>query len=105
MKPSRPVAALMGTLPLPAAAAGANPATTSWGDVLPVWQDAVVSGSRLIIYGTSALGIILVAYTLYVIATENDEDARWRAAKAGAIGSLFTIFGIIVGWISGILVP
>lgn len=91
------LSALVMTWAMTAGAALAARNTSDATEVIKRGTESLHSLSRLIVYGTGGLGILLVAVAIFKMATEDDDDDRWRASVALMIGSGFTIFAVILG--------
>lgn len=76
---------------------------SKWSETIGGWTTVVHAASRVLVYGTGAVGVVLVGYALFVLGTEDEDKARWRATIALAVGSMFTIFAVIVGALSRII--
>src|SRR5690606_6116806 len=74
-------------------------------DVINDWIAAAQSGSRLLIVGTGAFGIILAAVSLTRAYNAMDERSRTRHLLGALWGGVITITGVIIGVISRMLVP
>lgn len=75
----------------------------TFGDWLRYAIEGVEAGSRVFIYVFGALGIILVAHSVFRLATEQDERDKPKHIVAIAIGSLMTIIGVIIGFFSNLV--
>ena len=62
----------------------------------------VQSAAGVIVVFSAALGIGLVAWSMFQIVAEPDDPDRFKHVLAALVGSLFTIFGVIVGWFSSL---
>lgn len=61
----------------------------------------VESAARIMVYVAAAFGIILSANSIYQLAMHPEhEPNRWKHVASLVVGSLFTIFGVIVGFFS-----
>lgn len=74
------------------------------GEWIQSWTDHAVSFSRIIIIGFSLLGVVLAAVSLWN-AYHADDDEKNRHLGAALFAGVVGIAGVIVGWISGLLVP
>lgn len=72
------------------------------GDIFDQGTSLIKTASNLLVILAGLVGIALVAWSIFKLATEDDDRQRWRFVAAGAVGSLFTIFGVIVGAFSGL---
>lgn len=94
-----------------AAAVAAAPAqaqdtpSETLGSVLSDWVEVVESASIVLVFVASCVGIALVAWSVFQMATEPTDDERWRHVGGLAVGSLFTIFAVVVGAFSRLLMP
>lgn len=74
------------------------------GDLFAQGTNLVQTAGRLLIIVGSFVGIGLTARSLYQLAMEENESERGKHLVAAGVGSLFTIFGVIVGVFSGLFV-
>lgn len=70
------------------------------------WMDILRSLSRILIYLTSAGGIILAAVSLFrAYGSGTDDRGRMRQLSAALFAGVISITGVVIGWISGLLIP
>ena len=74
-------------------------------EMIDGWTDILIVGSRLLIVGGGLLGIVYAAVSMGRAYNAPDDDARMRHMLAAIFSGVFTIIGVIIGWISGILFP
>ena len=67
------------------------------------WTELLRSAARLIIIGAAALGVLYAAVSLWR-AYHAPETDRAPHMAAALFSGVFTIFGVIVGWLSGLIV-
>lgn len=91
------IAAILGASLAPAVASAQTVDT-----VFMTGVDLIQTASRVLVYVASALGIGLVAWSMFQLVSEPDDQDRWKHVAAAVVGSLFTIFGVIVGFFSGL---
>lgn len=97
------IAAMTGIMAGPAMAIpSSNDAT--WGGTIAGWTGHLHTASVILVVGLGGVGIALVGIALFKLGTVEDDMSRWRASVALMIGSLFTIFAVIVGALSRLIV-
>lgn len=69
------------------------------------WMDILRSLSRILIIGTSALGIVLAAVSLFKTYNADSDSERARHLSAALFSGVIGITGVVIGWISGLLIP
>lgn len=74
-------------------------------EMIDGWTDILIVGSRLLIVGGGLLGIVYAAVSMSRAYNAPDDDVRMRHMLAAIFSGVFTIIGVIIGWISGILFP
>lgn len=74
-------------------------------ELIDNWTDTVVSASRVLIFFGGFLGILYAGWSMKQAYTAQDEEARLRHMMAAGFSGVFTIIGVIVGWVSGLLFP
>ncbi len=67
------------------------------------WTELLRSAARLIIIGAAALGILYAAVSLWR-AYHAPETDRAPHMAAALFSGVFTILGVVVGWLSGLIV-
>lgn len=73
--------------------------------LLSDWMDILRSLSRILIIGTSALGIIFAAVSLFKTYNADSDTDRARQLSAALFSGVIGITGVVIGWISGLLIP
>lgn len=74
-------------------------------EIIDAWTDLLYSASRLVIVFAALLGLAYAgASLLRAYQAEGDSARAWHLLAAVFAGS-FTIIGVIIGWVSGLLVP
>jgi hypothetical protein len=92
-------------LTISAAAALAPSPGLAQSEIIDGWTDLLISVSRLVIIFASLLGIAYAATSLFRAYRADFDEARTRHLFAAMFAGLFTIIGVIIGWISGLLIP
>lgn len=90
-----PIAACAGLLPMAAHAGSA---------LIDQWTAHLVSASRLVIVFSSVLGIAYAALSLTRAYRADMDDVRMRHMGAALFAGIFTIIGVLIGWVSLIVV-
>lgn len=74
--------------------------------LLQDWMAILRSLMRVLLYATSALGIVLAAVSLFrAYDTAEGDRGRVRHLSAALFAGVITITGVVIGWISGLLIP
>ena len=74
-------------------------------EIIDGWTDLLLSASRLVIVFGSLLGLAYAASSLWRAYHADMDDIRARHLFASVFAGAFTIIGVIIGWISGLLIP
>lgn len=74
-------------------------------EIIDGWTDLLLSVSRLVIVFAAFLGIAYSAISLFRAYNADAEQERTRHLMAALFAGSFTIIGVIIGWISGLLFP
>ena len=80
-------------------------AARAQSEIIDGWTDLLVSASRLVIVFGSLLGIVYAATSLWRAYHADMDDIRARHLFASVFAGVFTIIGVVIGWISGLLIP
>ncbi len=67
------------------------------------WAGLVQSAANSLVVVSGVVGIGMVVWSMFRLYSEPDDEDRWKHVAAAGVGSLFTIFGVIVGFWSGLL--
>lgn len=68
-------------------------------DLIDGWTDLLISTSGIVIVFASLLGIVYAAQSLLRAYRASDEE-RMRHLFAAVFAGMFTMIGVLVGWIS-----
>ena len=79
--------------------------TPTGQQLLSDWMDILRSLSRILIIGTSALGIIFAARSMFNAYNADGDAERARHFSAAFFAGIIGITGVVIGWVSGLLVP
>lgn len=90
------VIVIAAAMPLPAAAQS---------EIIDGWTDLLLSLSNLVIIFASLLGIAYTSVSLMRAYKAPMDDIRARHLFAALFAGCFTIIGVFIGWISGLLIP
>lgn len=74
-------------------------------EIIDGWTDLLVSVSRLVIVFAAFLGIAYAGMSLFQAYKADRDEDRTRHLIAALFSGTFTIIGVIIGWISGLLIP
>lgn len=74
-------------------------------NVIDGWTDNLLSLSRLVIWGASALGIAYAASSILKAYRAQDDSARVDHMLAALWAGMFTMIGVLAGWMSNLLFP
>ena len=74
-------------------------------EIIDGWTESLLAASNLVIIGASLLGIAYTSVSLVRAYKAPMEDMRTRHIFAALFAGSFTIIGVIIGWISGLLIP
>lgn len=74
-------------------------------EIIDGWTELLISTSRLVIIGASLLGITYCAVSMLRAYRAPMDDVRSRHLIAALFSGVFTIIGVVIGWISGLLIP
>lgn len=74
-------------------------------EIIDGWTDLLHSTSRLVIVLAAFLGLGYVAVSLLGAYRAEGDDARTRHLLAAIFAGSFTIIGVFIGWVSGLLAP
>lgn len=97
-----PVAVWMACQATPLLAQATGP---SGQQLLSDWMDILISGSRLLIVVMGGVGIVFAGLSMFKAYDAQDDRTRTRHLGAALFAGVITITGVVIGWISGILVP
>lgn len=73
--------------------------------LLSDWMDILRSASRILIFATSALGIVFAARSMFMAYNAFEDSERAKHLLAALFAGVITITGVVIGWISGLLIP
>lgn len=82
-----------------------EPEAVTGQQLLSDWIGLIRSGSRILIIVTSGLGIILAGVSIYRAYDASDNRYRSKHIMAAVFAGLISITGVVIGWISGLLIP
>jgi hypothetical protein len=74
-------------------------------NVIDGWTDNLLSLSRLFIWGASALGIAYAASSILKAYRSHDDSTRVDHMLAALWAGMFTMIGVLAGWMSNLLFP
>ena len=80
-------------------------AASAQSEIIDGWTESLLSLSNLVIIGASLLGIAYTSVSLVRAYKAPMEDMRARHLFAALFAGCFTIIGVFIGWISGLLIP
>jgi hypothetical protein len=83
----------------------ASHAVIAQDNVIQGWTDNLLSLSRLVIWGASALGIAYAARSILKAYRAQDDSARVDHMLAALWSGMFTMIGVLAGWMSNLLFP
>lgn len=92
------LAVSVGVVALPQAAAAQS-------EIIDGWTDLLISAANLVIIFASLLGIAYTSVSLLRAYRAPMDDIRARHLFAALFAGSFTIIGVFIGWISGLLIP
>lgn len=85
--------------------AGVTKPALAQSEIIDGWTDILLAASRLVIIGGGALGIVYSASSMVRAYRAHDDHTRTQHMFAGFFAGVFTIVGVIIGWVSGLLIP
>lgn len=74
-------------------------------EIIDGWTDLLLSASRLVIIGAAFIGILYSASATVRAYRAEDDRVRSQQMMAAFFAGAFTILGVIIGWVSGLLIP
>lgn len=74
-------------------------------EIIDGWTDLLLSAANLVIIFASLLGLVYAATSLLRAYRAPMDDIRSRHLLAAFFAGSFTIIGVFIGWISGLLIP
>lgn len=74
-------------------------------EIIDGWTDLLISLSRIVVVLASLLGLVYAAASLLRAFRADIDEVRTRHMLAALFAGTFTILGVIIGWISGLLIP
>lgn len=74
-------------------------------EIIDGWTDLLRSASRLVIVFASLLGLAYAAASLWHAYHADLDDVRSRHLFGAVFAGVFTIIGVVIGWVSGLLIP
>lgn len=74
-------------------------------EIIDGWTDLLLSASRIVIVFAAFLGIGYAGISMFQAYKADRDQDRTRHLLAALFSGTFTIIGIIIGWISGLLIP
>lgn len=74
-------------------------------EIIDGWTDLLLSASRLVIVFASLLGLAYAAASLWQAYHADLDDVRSRHLFGAVFAGVFTIIGVVIGWVSGLLIP
>lgn len=74
-------------------------------EIIDGWTDLLLSASRIVIVFAALLGIAYAGLSLFQAYKADRDEDRTRYLIAALFAGTFTIIGVIIGWISGLLIP
>lgn len=80
-------------------------AAAAQSEIIDGWTEHLLTLSSLVIVFASLLGIVYCAVSLLRAFKAPTDEIRGRQMLAALFSGTFTIIGVVIGWISGLLIP